>query len=67
MTTPDAAPHCGLVAVLGAPNAGKSTLVNAIVGVDGRRVYLLAGTVPLTTLRAALADLRANRPPRTNQ
>lgn len=30
--SPDTPQRCGLVAVLGAPNAGKSTLVNALVG-----------------------------------
>ena len=40
--------HCGLVAVLGAPNAGKSTLVNAIVG---QKVAIVSSKAQTTRAR----------------
>jgi hypothetical protein len=39
-------------------------LVNALVGVDGQRVYLLVGTVPASRLQAGLTALREDRPER---
>ena len=41
-------PHCGLVAVLGAPNAGKSTLVNALVG---QKVVIVSAKAQTTRAR----------------
>lgn len=43
-----AAQHCGLVAVLGAPNAGKSTLVNALVG---QKVAIVSAKAQTTRAR----------------
>lgn len=48
--------------------AVATPLVNAVVGRDRRgRSYLLAGTVPASTLTDALAALRADPPPRTRR
>ena len=49
-------PHCGLVAVLGAPNAGKSTLVNALVGQKVAIVSAKAQTTRARLMGIALLD-----------
>jgi GTP-binding protein Era len=45
---PVPARHCGLVAVIGAPNAGKSTLVNALVG---QKVAIVSNKAQTTRAR----------------
>ncbi|KPL67339.1 GTPase Era [Erythrobacter sp. SG61-1L] len=42
------ATHCGVVAVIGAPNAGKSTLVNALVG---QKVAIVSAKAQTTRAR----------------
>jgi GTP-binding protein Era len=56
LTSPDKPERCGLVAVLGAPNAGKSTLVNAIVGQKVAIVSAKAQTTRARLMGIALAD-----------
>lgn len=48
MTRPTGTQHCGLVAVIGAPNAGKSTLVNALVG---QKVAIVSAKAQTTRAR----------------
>ncbi|WP_095011234.1 GTPase Era [Tsuneonella mangrovi] len=43
-----ASTHCGVVAVIGAPNAGKSTLVNALVG---QKVAIVSSKAQTTRAR----------------
>ncbi len=47
---------CGLVAVIGAPNAGKSTLVNALVGQKVAIVSAKAQTTRARLMGIAIAD-----------
>ncbi len=54
---PATVPHCGLVAVVGRTNAGKSTLVNQIVGEKVSIVSPVAQTTR-STVRGILTDAR---------
>lgn len=52
----DTPQRCGLVAVLGAPNAGKSTLVNALVGQKVAIVSPKAQTTRVRLMGVAIED-----------
>jgi len=54
---PDDATHCGIVSVLGAPNAGKSTLVNRLVGA---KVSIVSPKVQTTRIRVRGVALHDN-------
>src|SRR5436305_7473150 len=56
MTEPTTTQSCGVVAILGAPNAGKSTLVNALVGQKVAIVSPKAQTTRARLMGIAIAD-----------
>lgn len=55
-TQPPAQTHCGVVAIIGAPNAGKSTLVNQLVGQKVAITSAKAQTTRARLLGIALAN-----------
>lgn len=57
MTDIEAPTRCGLIAVLGAPNAGKSTLVNALVG---QKVAIVSAKAQTTRARLMGIALEGN-------
>ena len=57
MTPNQATTHCGVVAVIGAPNAGKSTLVNQLVG---QKVAITSAKAQTTRARMLGIALFAN-------
>ncbi len=61
MVDPKVPEHCGVVAVLGAPNAGKSTLVNALVGQKVAIVSAKAQTTRARLMGIALEQSAAAR------
>ena len=56
MSHPSAIRRCGVVAILGAPNAGKSTLVNALVGQKVAIVSPKAQTTRARLMGIAIAE-----------
>jgi len=56
MTSNSPPQRCGIVAILGAPNAGKSTLVNALVGQKVAIVSPKAQTTRARLMGIAIAD-----------
>ena len=46
--TDDQKTHCGFATIIGAPNAGKSTLINAMVG---EKVSIVSSKVQTTRTR----------------